>query len=73
MGRFDWAAEGTFDISDISEEDFRAKFKSMTDEQKVAILDDLEEEEEDAEAKAKAIAFVSRLGTMVMKGIDLLA
>ena len=73
MGRFDWAADGTFDITDISDDDFHSKFKSMTDEQKVAILDDLEEEEEDAEAKAKALAFVSRIGTMVMKGIDLLA
>lgn len=73
MARFDWAGDGTFDITDISDEALKAKFKTMSDDEKNEILEDLEDAEEDAEAKAKAVAMMTQLGKMVMKGIDLLA
>ena len=73
MPRLDWADQGIFDISDLSDEEFKSHFNKMTQAEKQAILDDLDDETESAEVKAKAVAFIERLGRFAMKAIDYLA
>ncbi len=73
MGRFDWASDGTFDFTDLPEDEFKAKFNGLSDEDKLAILDDLQEATDDAEAKAKAVKMVARIGSLVLKAGSILA
>jgi hypothetical protein len=69
MSRFDWADEGVFDISDVSDEDFRAHFNSMPQQDREKILEALTSETEDAAARARALEFVSKVGQVVLSTI----
>jgi len=72
MSRFDWADQGIFDISDLSEDDFRDLFNQMPPEKKAEIVAALTDETANAEEKAKAVAFVTTVGRLVMKAGTLL-
>ena len=67
MSRFDWADQGVFDISDLSDEDFKDLFNTMEPAKKAEILAAMREATDDAEAKAKAVAFVLKAGELAMK------
>jgi hypothetical protein len=68
MARFDWAGNGdVFDIADLSDEEWKGHFNSLTQEQRNEILDDLHDQTVSAEEKQRAIDLVARAGELLLK------